>query len=356
MLLDAQKAARKARFACGVRLTVAALIVLIVAGVASAGQDSVRVKAGSAPIHERERMGSQVLATVPAGTVLEVLRRDEGWFWVVLPADANGTRRVGYIEAFLVEVLTPSGVQASRPEAGIAGRSAVRSHVAPTPREPRLTFWLNGAFQPTTTHFTDSVVRPIYSEQATVASRYSTPRAGLIDVGGSVVLVSHFSLGIGFTRFLRRGDTTVTSDIPHPLVFNRPRHIQGDVTDLSRRETGVHLEIGWTIPIAQHLRLTLFGGPSLLRVQQDLVAGIQFSEAYPYDTAVFTGVDRTRATKAVIGYNVGGDFVIPIWRFAGVGGGVRYTRADAGLASPGSHLLKVRAGGVQAFAGLRVQF
>jgi hypothetical protein len=337
-------------------LAIAALLVLVAAGVAFAAPDTVRVKTGPAPIRERERASSAVLMTVPVGTVLEVLKRDEGWYWVMLPADANGIRRAGYIEAYLVEATPPDARGTRAPTSGLAPpRAAARGRTAAAPAI-RFLFRVNGGYQPLTTRYSDSVVKAIYSEQATITSTYTTPRGAFLDFGGGVVLVRNLSLSLGVTRFNHRGQATVAGDIPHPFFFNRPRHIQGNVVDLNRYELGAHLELGWRVPLTKRFDLTLFGGPSVFRVQQDLTAGIQFSEAYPYDTAVFTGVDRTRATRSVLGYNVGGDLVVPLWRFVGVGAGVRFTRADAGLSSPGGHVLKVRAGGAQAFAGLRIRF
>ena len=48
---------------------------------------------------------TDVLLIVDQGTTLEVIdfEKDKGWYWVVLPADLHGTRRVGWIRASSVE-------------------------------------------------------------------------------------------------------------------------------------------------------------------------------------------------------------------------------------------------------------
>ena len=48
---------------------------------------------------------TDVLLVVDQGTTLEVLdfEREKGWYWVVLPPDLHGTRRVGWIRASAVE-------------------------------------------------------------------------------------------------------------------------------------------------------------------------------------------------------------------------------------------------------------
>lgn len=60
---------------------------------------------------------TDVLLAVDQGTTLEVMdfEREKGWYWVVLPPDLHGTRRVGWIRASAVE---PSVARAA-------------SHVAP---------------------------------------------------------------------------------------------------------------------------------------------------------------------------------------------------------------------------------
>src|SRR4029078_4323954 len=60
---------------------------------------------------------TDVLLIVDRGTTLEVIdfEKEKGWYWVVLPADLHGTRRVGWIRASSVE-----------PDVALAG-----SHVPP---------------------------------------------------------------------------------------------------------------------------------------------------------------------------------------------------------------------------------
>jgi outer membrane protein OmpA-like peptidoglycan-associated protein len=68
---------------------------------------------------------ADTLLEIEAGTTLEVLDKDSGRYWVILPADVHGTRRSGWIRTDAVEavVLTPP------PGAGDdAGAAAAASH------------------------------------------------------------------------------------------------------------------------------------------------------------------------------------------------------------------------------------
>jgi outer membrane protein OmpA-like peptidoglycan-associated protein len=98
---------------------------------------SVRVVNDPAPILRWFRAPIRdVLLEVQPGTTLEVLDQERGWFWVIMPPDAHGTRKAGWIQARNVEVveraaaLTPKPGQLSNP-ASLAGASAQASG-APT--------------------------------------------------------------------------------------------------------------------------------------------------------------------------------------------------------------------------------
>jgi peptidoglycan-associated lipoprotein len=91
---------------CGVRLNVPlATLGLVIAmslpasPAAAQTPGSVRVNR-SAPILRWFRAPvTDVLIEVEAGTTLEVLDEENGWYWVIVPPDAHGTRRSGWIQA-----------------------------------------------------------------------------------------------------------------------------------------------------------------------------------------------------------------------------------------------------------------
>jgi len=72
----------------------------------------VRVVNGTAPIH-RWFHAQDILLHVEAGTTLKVLDKEEAWFWVILPPDIHGTRKVGWIHGGNVE---PVVVRAEAPK------------------------------------------------------------------------------------------------------------------------------------------------------------------------------------------------------------------------------------------------
>jgi peptidoglycan-associated lipoprotein len=74
-----------------------------------------------------------VLLEAEPGTTLEVLDKQGDWFWVIVPPDANGTRRAGWIRAGVVEaVIAPP----PNPRQGQGDEAAPRASVSPAPSAP----------------------------------------------------------------------------------------------------------------------------------------------------------------------------------------------------------------------------
>ena len=71
------------------------------------------------------KVPSDTLLTVEPGTDLEVVDRQDDWFWVVTPPDAVGSRRVGWIAARNVEAVVEEPVE----------KAAVNTPPAMPPRE-----------------------------------------------------------------------------------------------------------------------------------------------------------------------------------------------------------------------------
>jgi outer membrane protein OmpA-like peptidoglycan-associated protein len=108
---------------------------------------SLRVLNGATPIVRwYPSVKSDVIATVEPGTSLESLGKEDGWYWVITPRDATGTRRAGWVAARDVEVategtasLTPEPTQPA--EARLSRRSATipplaASNASAVAREP----------------------------------------------------------------------------------------------------------------------------------------------------------------------------------------------------------------------------
>lgn len=104
---------------------VVALACLVCLPKSAAAQEVVRVKSQEASVHLDASTYSPTLLTVTAGTLLEVRSRQGDWVAVLLPPNAQGLRKAGFILSNTVEVDTrEQPVATPRPPAASAPSSA----------------------------------------------------------------------------------------------------------------------------------------------------------------------------------------------------------------------------------------
>ena len=273
---------------------------------------------------------------------------------------------------------TPKDARPRRPPfVWLAAAAATLAGAAPAgaqadAADARVFVTANGGLQTLTGGFSEDVAFPAAAgeyetvlssaaagEPARFESDYRFGNAPLFDVSGGVRVARHFALGVGVSRFRTRARAGVSAWAPHPFFFGRDRSFSGDSPPLRRRETAVHLQALAVAPVGRSFTVTAFGGPTFFTaVKQQLVTDVNFSHAYPYDSASFLGVVTDRgaeAAGAAVGFHVGADVAYWFTGHLGVGWLARYSRATARVPSGGGEI-DVRAGGLHAAGGLRVRF
>jgi hypothetical protein len=219
----------------------------------------------------------------------------------------------------------------------------------------RVWFGVSGGVQPAVNSFSDAFDAPLYAETEKVSIDDPVKGGPLIAASGGFRVWKQLAFGIGVTRYNRRADATVNASLPHPFFDNQPRQIQG-ATPATRSETGVHLLVGWMLPITDRVRLLLTAGPSVLSVRQSLVTSVEFTEVYPYDTATFKSATTKNATATASGFNAGADLFWMFSRNVGAGGLVQVTRARVKESAGTNRTITLDAGGAQVGVGLRLVF
>jgi hypothetical protein len=219
----------------------------------------------------------------------------------------------------------------------------------------RIVIAVNGGVQTGATRLTDHFEFESNVETATVDVKYPARAAVLIDGNVTLRLWKQLGAGLAVSETTRNGSADVDARIPHPLLFQQPRTVSGSQSGVSDAQTGIHFQLSYAIPATRRLTITLSGGPSYVRVNQDVVTDVKYTESYPYDVATFTSAPTERMTAGAVGFNAGGDVRWMFTKAFGIGGLVRFTRATADLGS-GDRTISVRAGGVQAGGGVRLVF
>jgi hypothetical protein len=231
--------------------------------------------------------------------------------------------------------------------------TACASAVAQEPPATRVVAFLDLSAQITTSTVQQSVTFEQYSEQGSLNTSYTVPRRPVFGGGLAVRVWRQFGVAIGADHMSDSGSAQVTALLPDPFTFNNPHMLSGSAP-VSRIETAVYLNAAFWPYRSPALDVRIEGGASLVRVDQDFVSDVNYSQPPPYTTVTYEGATVVREHQNVTGGNIAGDVT---WRFAhhvGVGGILRYSHAHALFSDSGAPALV--AGGLRVGAGIRVNF
>ena len=237
--------------------------------------------------------------------------------------------------------------------------------------QERFRIAVNAAQQTSTTTVRQEQTFDRYFEQGSLTFERAVPKKVIYDLGIAVRVWRGLHAGAAVSVFDdKTGSGTVTARVPHPLQFNKPRTVTGEITGTTRREVGQHLMFGWNFSTApppprgrpaptQGLDFTLFGGPSLFLTDQLFVTSLMLSledEVFPFNELPFPGAQTEALQENVFGYHAGVDMT---WRFSrhfGAGLLLRYAHGVKAFEPTGVQPVEVTVGGLHAGGGLRVLF
>ncbi len=240
----------------------------------------------------------------------------------------------------------------------IPAEAQIRVAPRPFPRPPRFRVAMNAGVQDIQ-EFTETQTFDEYFEQGSFTLTRPMERPVFYDGSIGVTVWRRLEVIGAFSFLTNTGPGELTASVPHPLTFNKPRSVTGEVSTVQRREMGYHIDLGWRVTATPNLEFTAFGGPSIFVADQVLVTGLRLglaNEVYPFDTLAFPAVDTESQTQTVIGYNAGVDMT---WRFTrtfGLGLLLRYTAGKKDFTPPDGQPIEIEVGGLQAGGGLRVIF
>jgi len=205
--------------------------------------------------------------------------------------------------------------------------------------------------------FPDTVRR---SETVTFDASYESTRGALADIGAGIRLANNVGVGVITSWFQRSGSGSFVLQVPNPLMANRQLALTGPVSELNRRELGIHLQALYAIALGKRAHIMLAGGPSIFNTKQDLVRSIEFDTLPGFTSLEFNQALITEVEKTRVGFNVSADITWPLASHFGVGTVTRYSRAkmtlDPGAETAISRAIEMRAGGLHIGGGIRLLF
>ena len=227
---------------------------------------------------------------------------------------------------------------------------SVASAHAQSHAQPRVEISANVAAVGGGGKFTESDSFPVNAETETVTADHGTKTAVGFSVGGAFKIASQLWIGVQYAMADTKPGASITAVVPHPLLFNAPRTVQGTVSNLAHNENNVHLDVMYALPV-RAMDVKVMAGPTFFSVKQDFVASVAVSETYPFDTATFATATTAQSSKTAAGFNAGVDLSRPLSPHLGVGALIRYSKGDVKF----DHNT-IKAGGVEAGGGVRIMF
>ena len=175
------------------------------------------------------------------------------------------------------------------------------------------------------------------------------------NVGGAVRMATQFWMGVQYAVADMKPRASIAASIPHPILFNAPRTVEGSVNGVAHKEQNVHVDLMYALPVSG-MDVKVMGGPTFFNLKQDFVSAVSINETYPFDTATFAAATTKRESGSAVGFNAGVDISRALSSQVGLGGLIRYSRADVKLGGPNKGQHTVTAGGIEAAGGVRVRF
>jgi hypothetical protein len=227
---------------------------------------------------------------------------------------------------------------------------------AQTPSQRRVEISANvGAYTGASTFEASRTFPSNGAETATVTVAHGVKTPVGFSVGGAVRIVAPLWVGVSYAMADAKPSASITAVIPHPLLFNAPRTVEGSIDGVAHNERNVHVDLMYALPV-HVVDVKVMGGPTFFNLKQDFVSGVTISETYPFDTAAFASAATKRLSKGAVGFNAGVDISRLLTSQVAVGALIRYSRADVKFDDPDIGKQTVKAGGVEVAAGVRVRF
>jgi hypothetical protein len=172
----------------------------------------------------------------------------------------------------------------------------------------------------------------------------------ILDVSAGVRVWKNVALGLGWSNYSDTSTGTMAVSVPDPLFYDRPQARSTTVDGLEHKEQQIHVSAHWLQPLTDKLDLSLYGGPTMFSVKQDVLTGI----TVPTGGTTIASVTTATVDESAVGLHVGLDVRYLILKNAGIGAFARYATAKINTTAVDGGSMEV--GGFQYGVGLRVRF
>jgi len=217
-----------------------------------------------------------------------------------------------------------------------------------TRNDPSMFVTVSGGGQLQSRTFSETTTFTLFNEAGTVTANQTVGKGFVFDAGvGRRNLWRGISGVVGISTFHGSGGAAAIVAVPNPLFFGQPSIKTFAATDygnLSQTDIAVNFQAVWTRPLTTKLDLSVFIGPSIIHVKQEV--------ASPTETQNATATIQSESGTTGKAGTVGVDLSYRLNNRYSVGGFIRYAGGEVNLPS----VSKLKVGGVQAAGGVRFRY
>lgn len=222
-------------------------------------------------------------------------------------------------------------------------------------QERRVRLLVNGLYNSTSQSFLDTLTFTSFLENATSIRSYDRGTGIAFEAGGIVGITSSLGVMGSFELFDGTVDASFQERLPHPLFFDQPRSLEGQLGGLSYTERAVHIDAVFTREISS-MTVDVFGGPTLFFTRTEVLWTVSSSSDYPFDEVQLVSTDTVKLDDNPFGFNVGGSLTYRFTPAVGVAFQARYSHASVSITPPDGNAIGFDAGGFRVGGGIRIAF
>lgn len=188
----------------------------------------------------------------------------------------------------------------------------------------------------------------LYGEPTATVNVARSVKGGLLgDVTAGTRVLGN--LGVAGSLFFRSAasDGAVTSSIPDPIFFDRPRSVAATVVGMPHKEVWSAVQAVYLYRIDDRIDIMFMAGPTVVQVDHQVATSATVTEGVSSATLAVSTQDLS---KIVWGFTGGADVRYMINKNIGFGAFARYSGAKANL----NDTVRLTLGGFQIGAGIRL--
>ena len=229
----------------------------------------------------------------------------------------------------------------------LAGAVAARAQTPATTDDPSIFVSVSGGGQFQSRTFSETTTFSLFNDTGTVTANQTVGSGFVFDASVGYRVWRRLSVAVGVSTFHGSGAAAAIVAVPNPLFFGKPTiktFSASDYGDLSQTTTAVNFQAVWIKPLTDKLDLWLFGGPSVIHVNQEIASATETQNSVATIKSDSANTGKAGTAGVDLNYRMNARY--------SVGGFVRYAGGQVDLPS----VSKLKIGGVQAGGGIRFRF